>query len=119
MRAVPNGRAVYLQGLIGRRYEQPPFVLLPRRALPANRLGVEKGVDTDVRVIRVAVGHATVGVAEVDPLDGSVLSTDIYGVLLGGVCAREDIADVIKPVDLVEVRKSVGTPNRDKGIASA
>lgn len=119
MGPLADARAVDLEGLVGGRDQGFPLVLPPRRALPADACGVEEGLDAAVGVVGVVVRDATFGVAEVDPLYGGVLGADVDGVLLDGVCAGRDIADGVKPVDLVEACECVGTPHGDEGIAGA
>lgn len=117
MGTLADARAVDLEGLVGRRDQGLPLVLPPRGALPTHACGVEEGLDTAVGVVGVVVGNATVGVGEVDPLYGGVLGADVNRILLDGVCARGDIADVVEPVDLIEACERVGTPDGDEGIA--
>lgn len=70
-----------------------------------------------VRVGWIVVRHATVAIVESNPLDGLVLCADVDGILLAGVGAGEDIADVVEAVDLVQAGEGVGAPDRDEGIA--
>lgn len=118
MSELAHRSAVYLQCGLWLGYELLSLVLPPRRARSAGGLGVEERVVALVGMRRVVVGHATVAVVESDPLDGLVLGTDVDGILLAGVCAGEDVSDVVDAVDLVKAGECVGAPDRDKSVAS-
>lgn len=75
MRLSSNGTKTYLQSLLCRGNQSLSLVFSPRSALPTDGLGIEKGVVALGRVVGVVMWHATLGVAESDPLDAGIAGT--------------------------------------------
>lgn len=119
MRAPAGAGAIDLEGLASRWYQFRPLVPPAWCGRSADSDGIEEGINTLVGVVGVVMGYAASGITQLDPLYSGILGADKDCVLLGRVCAREDITDVIEPVDLVETGEGGWTPDGDDGVAAA